>query len=208
MQTPTIDPTSGRRGRTLVVVVAAVLLTTLGVTAVRAALGGARMADRAGGAPSVPITSRATEPSADPTPKPSPRQNPSPSVDPNALANGIYPTYVRTVDVAGAMITVDVLQVFTGSDAHRAAIEDGMSWEEIRYNPAYIRNENPLLRTLPVARDAHIRFLGTCDAPSRYVGLVQLRKETRWASEGIYYDVTMLDGRVVGIEQKIAISGC
>ena len=74
-----------------------------------------------------------------------------PTTDPTALADGVYPTFVRAVDVPGATITVDVLQTFVGSDAHQAAIQDGVSWNDVRYDPVYIRNENPLLRTLPVA---------------------------------------------------------
>ena len=87
-------------------------------------------------------------------------------MDPNALADGVYPTYVRAVDIEGATVTVDVLQTFFGEDAHQAAVEDGKDWRDVRYDPVYIRNENPLLRTLPVAPDAHIKLIGLCEAPT------------------------------------------
>src|SRR5438874_1749913 len=82
----------------------------------------------------------------------------SQSVQP-LLADGIYPTYVRGVDVQGSTITVDVLQVFEGEDAAKTAIEDGMSPNEAKYLYVYVRNQNPLLRTLPVAADVVIDFL-------------------------------------------------
>jgi hypothetical protein len=145
-------------------------------------------------------------PSAAPTP-PSPSAEPVP--DPHALADGVYPTFVRAVDVEGATITVDVLQVFVGeAEQHRAAIEDGVEWEYFKYDPVYIRNENPLLRELPVAWDVRIHFYGWCDYPSRWAGLAELRKEAASSGEGWYYEITVVDGAIVGIEQKVASSGC
>ena len=97
---------------------------------------------------------------------------------------------------------------FFGEDAHQAAIEDGVDWKDVQYNPVYIRNENPLLRTLPVARDVHIKLIGMCEAPSRSIGLTQLQQRddpvhrapsttrSRWS-----------DGSVEGIQQKIARRG-
>src|SRR5437870_4233675 len=41
------------------------------------------------------------------------------------LADGTYPTYIRGVDVGGAAITVDVIQVFKDEAAANAAIADG-----------------------------------------------------------------------------------
>jgi hypothetical protein len=140
------------------------------------------------------------------TPKPS--STPPPTPDPTALADGTYPTFVRAVDLDGATVEVDVLQVFVGAEAHQAAIEDGVSWNDVRYNPVYIRNENPLLRTLPVAEDAHIKLLGTCEAPNRSIGLKELRYEITPFTDTFYYDVTVVGGSVVGITQKIAVAAC
>ena len=140
------------------------------------------------------------------TPRPSTTAPPTP--DPTALADGTYPTFVRAVDLDGATVEVDVLQVFVGAEAHQAAIEDGVSWNDVRFNPVYIRNENPLLRTLPVARHAHIKLLGMCEAPSRSIGLKELRNETTPFTDTFYYDVTVVGGSVVGITQKIAVAAC
>ena len=196
--------------RKLVVVVAAALVVGLGVTGVYALAGGG---SSSGAGPDPAVTSVPTSPSATatsptPTVTPRPSTSASPTPDPTALADGTYPTFVRAVDLDGATVEVDVLQVFVGAEAHQAAIEDGVSWNDVRFNPVYIRNENPLLRTLPVARDAHIKLLGMCEAPSRSIGLKQLRNETTPFTDTFYYDVTVVGGSVVGITQKIAVAAC
>ena len=198
--------------RRLVVLIAAALALGLGVTGVYALAGGGTSSG-AGSSPAV--TSGPTSPSATAavtsstppvTPRPSTTAPPTP--DPTALADGTYPTFVRAVDLHAATVEVDVLQVFVGAEAHQAAIEDGVSWNDVRFNPVYIRNENPLLRTLPVARHAHIKLLGMCEAPSRSIGLKELRNETTPFTEPFYYDVTVVGGNVVGITQKIAVAAC
>lgn len=147
----------------------------------------------------------------DPSPSVSPAQPPltvKPALDPNALADGVYSTFIRGVDVQGATITVDVIQVFVGAEQRQAAIEDGVDWAYVMYDPVYVRNENPLLRKLPVAWDVRILFYGWCDYPSRWAGLTELRKEAASSGEGWYYEITVVDGETVGIEQKVASSGC
>ena len=197
--------------RKLVVLIAAALALGLGVTGVYALAGGR---SSSGAGPDPAVTSVPTSPSATATVTSSPHATPSasttvpPTPDPTALADGTYPTFVRAVDLDGATVEVDVLQVFVGAEAHQAAIEDGVSWNDVRFNPVYIRNENPLLRTLPVARHAHIKLLGMCEAPSRSIGLKELRNETTPFTDTFYYDVTVVGGSVVGITQKIAVAAC
>ena len=196
--------------RKLVVVIAAALVVGLGITGVYALAGGG---SSSGEGPDPAVTSVPTSPSAtatSPTPTltPPPSTTAPPTPDPTALADGTYPTFVRAVDLDGATVEVDVLQIFVGAEAHQAAIEDGVSWNDVRFNPVYIRNENPLLRTLPVAQDAHIKLLGMCEAPSRSIGLKELRNETTPFTDAFYYDVTVVGGSVVGITQKIAVSAC
>jgi hypothetical protein len=84
--------------------------------------------------------------------------SPSPSVaatPDGALTNGKHPGYLTTVDVANRTLTVDVVQFFTGDAATNAAREDGAA-EVPPPNDYWIRNANPLLRTLPVSGDATI----------------------------------------------------
>lgn len=139
-------------------------------------------------------------------PAPSPASTPAP--DPNALEDGVYAMFVRAVHVRRAEITVDVIQVFAGAEQRRAAVEDGVDWAYVMYDPVYVRNKNPLLRTLPVAWDVRILFYGWCDYPSRWAGLTELRREAASSGEGWYYDLTVVHGEVVAIEQKVASAGC
>jgi hypothetical protein len=208
MKTPQIDRSGSRRGRRgLVLLVAGALALGLGVTGVYAALAGGSSSLETRHPTATFTLPRPTAPAA--VTRPVPVVTPSrPTSDPTALANGVYPTYVRAVDVQGATVTVDVLQVFTGSAAHQAAIEDGVPWKDVRYDPVYIRNENPLLRTLPVARDVHIELYGECTAPNRWVGLTQLRKATTPFTNTFYYEASVVDGRVERIQQLVAIAAC
>jgi hypothetical protein len=199
--------------RPAILLTAAALVLALGALGAAAALGDRSPSDR--GTP--PQATASTSPAstvgraADARPSPAaPSESPSaqPTLDPNRLADGVYPTYVRAVDVQGATITVDVLQTFFGADAHQAAVEDGVPWRDVRYAPVYIRNENPLLRNLPVGSDVKIKLIGVCTAPNRLVGLTQLSKATTPFTDTFYYDVTVIGGTVERVDQLIAISAC
>jgi hypothetical protein len=198
-----------RGRRSIVLFVTGALAVGIGFAGVRALASDSPAQKHVEAAPSnqTPVTSpdNDSSPSEAPT-QPSPSTDPEP--DPNALADGVYPTYVRAVDVQGATVTVDVLQVFVGAEQHQAAIEDGVPWADVRYDPVYIRNENPLLRTLPVARSVKIKFIGMCTSPSRWVGLKELHKQTKNFDELYYYEMSVIDGSVVAIDQKVALSAC
>jgi hypothetical protein len=203
-----MDRSAGLRGRRgIVVLVAGVLAVGLVIIGIQAALAGGSSTPQASPEPSATVAPPRESPSGGVT-HPSPSVTPQPTPDPYALADGVYPTYVRAVDVEGATITVDVLQTFFGEDAHQAAIEDGVAWKDVRFDPVYIRNENPLLRTLPVARDAKIKMMAMCLAPSRQIGLTELKHETANFDEVYYYDVTVVDQTITEIYQRIAISAC
>lgn len=100
--------------------------------------------------PSLPASSSPTgSPSAGALPSPSATtvssMLPSPAASTD-LADGRHAAYVTTLDVEAASLTVDVVQFLTGAAAEKAAAEDGK--EAFDY---YIRNQNPLLRTLSLA---------------------------------------------------------
>ena len=214
MKDPRNDPTKTLRGhRGVALFVAGALVAGLAVTGLRAAFadGTATTPMRAQEAiaptPARPLAPAALRhPATHVPPAPLPTTEPAP--DPNALADGVYPTFIRRVDVADAAITVDVLQMFFGADAHQAAIEDGVPWRDVRYDPVYLRNENPLLRTLPVSEDVRIKLVGVCVIPDRWVGLTKLRAAITPFTEGFYYDVAVTDGSVVHIRQLVAVAGC
>lgn len=214
MKTPRIARSGalgGRRG--IVVFVAGALVSGLAISGVHAALAGGSSSPGTQPHAVPPVTPTPVAPPTvtDPSPsiiptQPSPSAEPAP--DPNALADGVYPTFLRTVDVREAAVTVDVLQVFVGSAARQAAIEDGTSWAEVRYDPVYIRNENPLLRTLPVTRDVRIEFLDGCVESNQWGGLTRLSSDAKPFTESLYYEVTVVGGSITEILQKIAISAC
>ena len=214
MKTPRIVRSAAIRGRRGVVLfVSGALAMGIGVAGVRALASDSAAPQKhiqaEGPATQTPVVSPAvTDPSPSVAPtQPSPSGEPAP--DPNALRDGVYQTFVRAVDVKDAEITVDVIEVFVGeAEQHQAAIEDGVDWDYVKYDPIYVRNENPLLRKLPVAWDVRILFFGWCDYPERWAGLTELRKEVASSGEGWYYEITMTDGEVVGIEQMETFSGC
>lgn len=224
MKDPRIRRSGTLRGRHGVVFLgAAALALVIGITGVRATLQ-PRSSTSARPLPTPSITPDPAATPLDPTPvrhpiapatttssptaAPTAEPTVAPAPDPTALADGVYPTFVRGVNVERARIHVDVLQSFFGAARHQAAIEDGVDWKDVRYDPVYLRNENPLMRTLPVAEDVRIKLIGVCLAPDRTVGLTQLREEIWPHNEGFYYDVTVVGGSVEAIMQKIALAGC
>lgn len=77
---------------------------------------------------------------------------PAPTGTRTDLADGRHPAYLRSLDTAELTVVADVVQFLTGEAAEQAAKEDGA---EVN-NDYYVRNQNPLLRTLPVAVDATV----------------------------------------------------
>ncbi len=104
--------------------------------------------------PVVAVTpSPTTAPALFPTEAPSPSPSPEPTT--NSLPNGRHPALLTGIDVAASRITIDVVQFFTGTAASTAAAEDGAT-EVPPPNDYWVRNSNPLLRTLMIAPDARI----------------------------------------------------
>jgi hypothetical protein len=216
MQTPNIDHTATRskRYRRMVTIGAGALALVLAIIATVAAVGGGSPATQAREplalVPS-PATIASQSPSDHVASKPAKKAKGSAPSAPTApvLADGTYPTYVTNVDVDGAVITVDVLQVFEDQAAVDAATEDGMTAEQVQGLYIYVRNENPLLRTLRVGADVHIDFLGTCESPGdRDAALTELAKTTKHFTDLYYYDVTVTNGVIHQIIQRIAQAAC
>jgi hypothetical protein len=213
MKTPRIVRSATLRGRRgIVLFVSGALAMGIGVAGVRALASDSpatqKHVEAEGPATQTPVASQAVteqDPSVAPS-QPSPSADPAP--DPNALADGVYPTYVMDVDVRGVTVTVDVIQTFVGRAAYNAANEDGVRWEDVQYNPVYIRNRNPLLRTLPVDPDAYIQLIGVCMDPDLLVNLRLLRDAATPFTDLYYYELTVYDGKVVRIDQKVALAGC
>jgi hypothetical protein len=123
------------------------------------------------------------------------------------LPDGRHNAYISKVDAGRNQIVVDVVQVFLDGDAVKAAIADGKSRSEARYLTTWVRNANPRLRTLPLTNDLRVELRDTCDEPAgRGAMLDRLAANAR---QGIYYyTLTVSDGTVQRIQERLAINAC
>ena len=147
-----------------------------------------------------------------------PSATPGSSTDPGAagtdgaapvLEDGDHPAYITKVDGANDRIVVDVVQVFHDDAAVKAAIADGQSRDQARYLSTYVRNQNPRLRTLPLAANLRVQLRDSCGDPStdRAALLTKLAANAR--QEGVYYyRLTVSGGAVQRIQERLAINAC
>src|SRR4029453_17612578 len=94
------------------------------------------------------------------------------------LTDGRYDAYVRKVDPDRDLIVVDLVQVFTGKAAVRAAIEDGMDRSAAEVRDTYVRNQNPRLRTLEMAGGVRLNLIGSCESTGQEALFTHLIKDT------------------------------
>jgi hypothetical protein len=125
-----------------------------------------------------------------------------------ALADGSYPAFIRKIDTAHRTMVVDVIQVFEGKAAFQAGIEDGLGQDAAGARDPYIRNRNPLLRTLPVAQDASIQFRSACEGPTAARAVLGVLAKHATASEFFYYTLTISHGSVLRIVEHQAQPAC
>jgi hypothetical protein len=127
---------------------------------------------------------------------------------PPVLEDGRHAAYVRKVDTGRNTVVVDVVQVFRDRDAVEAAVEDGESRGTAKFRTVYLRNENPRLRTLPLAGDLRVNLIGCGEeaAASRDVLLAKLADNARSAT--FFYELTVDRGAVRRIDERIAGNAC
>jgi hypothetical protein len=125
-----------------------------------------------------------------------------------ALADGSYPAFIRKIDPTRRTMVVDVIQVFEGPAAFQAALADGLDRETAEIRDPYIRNQNPLLRTLPVAGGATIKFMGTCERPATGPAVLSELAKHATTSESYFYTLTVADGSVHRIVEHQAQPAC
>jgi hypothetical protein len=215
-ETPTrpSSPRPPRRRPVALVVAVAVLVAAIGSGAALA-LGG-RSADRsaqsaaaaaAQPAPAQPAAAQATKAAA---PTPASRgtaagqrqqgsgsgqeQSSTPSGSPKregvtTLTDGRYDAYVRKVDPDRDLIVVDLVQVFTGDAAVRAAIA------EVR--DTYVRNQNDRLRTLEMAGGVRLNLIGSCESTGQEALFTKLIKDATYGQGHLFYYTLHVQGGVV-----------
>jgi hypothetical protein len=180
-------------------------------------------------APAPPVTAAPAPPTTEvsarqpapkrpaPAPQP-PRHRNGPIVDyvpAPVLADGRYDSYIRRVEVpyegGGSRLVVDLVQVFDGQAARDAAIADGMARDKAQYLGVYVRNQNPRLRTLPLASDVRLDLRGgDCEAPLNHQ-LTKLMADVRAMSGPVhtyYFSLTVHAGAVQQVQEFLAINAC
>jgi hypothetical protein len=126
-----------------------------------------------------------------------------------ALTDGKHDAFIRKLDTRGRTVVVDVVQVFKDKDAVKAAIEDGKSRDEAQYLSVWVRNQNPRLRTLPLASGFEVGPINGCEGSTlgREALLKKLAANARM--DGVYYyTLTVKDGAVQRIDEHLAINAC
>lgn len=123
------------------------------------------------------------------------------------LPDGDHDAYITKVDRANNRIVADVVQVFHDDAAVKAAIADGESRSDAQYLTTWVRNQNPRLRTLPLASGLVVKLAGGCEESSRDQLLTTLASNA--SQKGVYYyTLTLSGGKVQRIQERLAINAC
>jgi hypothetical protein len=153
---------------------------------------------------------------APPAPSPAPKPIPLPPSAPKApvLTDGRYDAYISRVEVpyegGTSRLVVDLVQVFDGQAARDAAIADGLARDKAQYLGVYVRNQNPRLRTLPLAGDVRLDLRGGCEAPLSHQ-LAALAADARarsGADHTYYFTLTVAGGAVHRVQEFVGINAC
>ena len=100
-----------------------------------------------------------------------------------------------------------MVQRFVDGEAEKAALEDGRSAAEAEWTIVWLRNENPRLRTLPLAADLRVDFFEPCDtAPDRRAVLRRLAANARLGH--YFYSLTVRDGSVHALVERQITPAC
>jgi hypothetical protein len=161
-----------------------------------------------------PVDYPAPSPARAPAPAPKPTPTPKVAIDrvPGpVLADGRYDSYIRTVDSRSQRLVVDLVQVFKYPASVDAAIADGLPHDQAQVLDVWVRNQNPRLRTLPLASDLRIDLLpGDCiESPNHQ--LAKLLKDSRAISNSrpaYYFTVTVAGGVVHRIQEDKTFNAC
>jgi hypothetical protein len=130
------------------------------------------------------------------------------AAQPVVLEDGRHDAFVRKVDAGRGTIVLDVVQVFHDEEAVQAAIQDGKPRSDAQYLDTYVRNQNPRLRTLPLAGDVRVNLRDGCEEQAdRQALLAKLAGNARLGGV-YYYTVTVKGGTVRQIDEHQAVNAC
>ena len=126
-----------------------------------------------------------------------------------ALDDGDHDAYITGVDAANHRIVADVVQVFHDARAVKEAVADGKPPAEARYLTTWVRNQNPRLRTLPLAGDVQVKLRDTCGEGGGDPDAQLTRLAANARLDGTYYyTLTVDDGTVERIQERLAVNAC
>jgi hypothetical protein len=156
--------------------------------------------------PTVAVDQGAAEPAAKPESSAAPA---AAGAATPALEDGDHDAYITKVDAANDRIVVDVVQVFHDGAAVRAAIADGKSAADAKYLTTWVRNENPRLRTLPLAGDLQVKLRDACGEPDPGREALLAKLASNASLDGTYYyTLRVRDGAVERIQERLAVNAC
>jgi hypothetical protein len=157
--------------------------------------------------PATPAPAQPVGASKQPTPV---SKQPTPVSKPPVLADGRYDAYLRQVNTRGDYLVVDLVQVFQGQAAVDAPVADGQSRDTAQVLYTYVRNQNPRLRTLPLADDLRLDLRGGCEEPVSHQ-LAKLATDARAMSGEVhtyYFTLTVAGGAVHRLQEFLAVNAC
>lgn len=193
-------PRSGRGRRV------AIVAGTVGMLAV--AFGAGFLLANRGGEPEASV-SPASPAATAATPKPEPDGTATPVTTPGStpapvLDDGRHFVFARSGKASPAALRFDLAEFLTGPEAEDAAAEHGGE----ATNGYFIVNDNPRLRSLPVADAVRVRYIpidACCELVdgswNRYVEAVNGAAQTDLDPDAPWW-ITVRGGEVVRIEQQ------
>jgi len=194
------EPTRRGRSRLALLVVGAIVLLAVAFGGGYLLAGGDD--ERAPKSPPPALPSPSIEPTASDvmlTPSASASASPSP-----VLADGRHFVYARSAKAAPASLRFDLAEFLTDEAAQDAAEEHG----DEATDGYYIVNDNPRLRTLPVAGDVRVRYIpvsACCDLVpgtwDQFVEAVNAAAPTDLDASAPWW-ITVRDEQIVRIEQQ------
>jgi hypothetical protein len=157
--------------------------------------------------PTASTPSESASPSSEETESPSPEPTPEPT-GPASLEDGRHFVYVegaRRREGGPATVRFDLAYFYRGDRAVQEAAERG---DEV-VNDSYIVNENPKLRTLPLAEDVTVRYIPVDDCCDLRPGNVDAWLEsvmetnpTDYGGKDVPWWFTVRGGQVTKIQQQ------
>ena len=161
--------------------------------------------------PVPPVVDAPAPPAPSPAPKPIPLPVPATTPAPKApvLADGHYDAYIQQVNTRSDYLVVDLVQVFQGQAAIDTAIADGLPRDQAQVLYVWVRNQNPRLRTLPMASGVVVKLWGSCEESSKDRDAAFNALAEHASQKGTYYyTLTVSHGKVQRIQEQLAINAC